>query len=144
MLVTWYTRIFNKQFCQQNLATPEFLVKCLLLTVSLLSSRKQYEYGKHTGKTIYWQGILSKIIYGNDVSGETYPSPVPHLKICSQGPHLWIAPKAERQRPRPNWTDFNRPTYLWKDKFTNLCFNQLALTLALSFKQGEKTIWNGS
>ena len=40
-----YTPIFNKQFWQQNLATSEILVRCILLTASFLSSRKQYEYG---------------------------------------------------------------------------------------------------
>ena len=40
---TWYTSVFNKQFWQQNLVTSMFLVKCLLLTASFLSSRKQYE-----------------------------------------------------------------------------------------------------
>ena len=39
-----YTPIFNKQFWQQNLATSEILVRCILLTASFLSSRKQCEY----------------------------------------------------------------------------------------------------
>ena len=33
----------NKEFWQQNLATSKFLVKCLLLTASFLTSRKHYE-----------------------------------------------------------------------------------------------------
>ena len=41
------------EFSQQNQATPEFLVKCLLLTASLLRGKKQCEYGTHTEKTIH-------------------------------------------------------------------------------------------
>ena len=40
---TQYNCIFNKQFWQQNLATSKFLTKCLLMTASFISSRKQYE-----------------------------------------------------------------------------------------------------
>ena len=35
--------ILSKEFWQHNLATSKFLVKCLLLTASFLSSRKQYD-----------------------------------------------------------------------------------------------------
>ena len=41
------------EFSQQNQATPEFLVKCLLFPASFLRGRKQCEYGTHTEKTIH-------------------------------------------------------------------------------------------
>ena len=51
----WYSFQGNtlSEFSQQNLATPEFLVKCLLLTASFLNGRKQCEYGTHTENTIH-------------------------------------------------------------------------------------------
>ena len=68
--------MFSKQIWEENLASSKFLVKCLLLTVSFLSSRKQNEYGTHRKKRFVDKEIYQKSSYGSDVLRETYPPPI--------------------------------------------------------------------
>ena len=60
---TWFRRIFNKQFWQQNLATSKFLVNCLLLTATFLSSWKQYHSFTLEHHRLYHQ-LLRRWGYG--------------------------------------------------------------------------------
>ena len=59
---TWYTRIFNLQFWQQNLSISKFLAKCLQLTALFLSSRKQWVWDtkrkRFCGKLSIWKRII--------------------------------------------------------------------------------------
>ena len=68
--------MFNKQIWDENLATSKFLVKYLLLTISFLSSRKQYDYGTHRKKRFVDKEVYQKSSYGSDVPRETYPPPI--------------------------------------------------------------------
>ena len=95
---TWYTGIFNKQLWQQNLAISMFLVKCLLLTVSFLNSRKQYEYETHRkNDSLTRKFIKNHHMAVTPVVKHTLPPP-PSRNILNllnpprQGCHLWMAP----------------------------------------------------
>ena len=67
-----------------------------------LNSKKQYEYGTHTEKMIYWQGNLAPPPPSRNILNLLNPPPLPPL-LGTSFMDLWMAAMARKMRRIQKW-----------------------------------------